>query len=343
MKSLINSEPRKIAIFRALQLGDLLCAIPAVRALKNAMPDSEITLIGLPWAEKFVERFSDYFSGFLKFPGYPGLPEQGYNAKEFIKFLQDAQSRQFDFLIQMHGDGSIINPMIHLLEVNVTAGYCKNGDYWDDKALFMPYPEGLPEIERHLTLMKFLGVPNKGKHLELPVFPEEEEQYIQISKRYKLKQNEYVCIHPGARDTKRWWAPEKFARVADTIAKRGYKVVLTGTSLERQTVRMVEDLMEFPAINLTGKTDLGTLAALIRDAKMVLSNDTGVSHIAAAVKTPSIIIFLASDPKRWAPLDKDLHRIILPKESENLKLVVRRVESVLMDEEDEKALGVEMN
>ena len=75
MDKLIDLQPKRIAIFRALQLGDLLCAIPAVRALKKNYPNAEITLLGLPWASTFVKRFSNYFSDFIPFPGYPGLIE----------------------------------------------------------------------------------------------------------------------------------------------------------------------------------------------------------------------------------------------------------------------------
>jgi ADP-heptose:LPS heptosyltransferase len=200
----------------------------------------------------------------------------------------------------------------------------------------MIYPEGIPEIERHLTLMKFLGLKTKGNHLELPILTQEEEACNFLKRKYQLKTKEYVIVHAGARDTKRWWSPENFALVADSIAHRGYKVVLTGTESEKKTVRAVEDCMEFPSINLAGKTELGTIAALVRDAKMVLSNDTGISHIAAAVETPSVVIFLASDPKRWAPLNKNLHHIILPQESSNTKLVLMKAERILMDEENEE-------
>ena len=68
--------------------------------------------------------------------------------------------------------------------------------------------------------------------------------------------------------------------------------------------------MNHPAVNLAGKTSLGMLGALIDDAHMLLSNDTGISHIAAALKTPSVVLFTNSEHQRWAPLNKDLHRTI---------------------------------
>jgi ADP-heptose:LPS heptosyltransferase len=68
--------------------------------------------------------------------------------------------------------------------------------------------------------------------------------------------------------------------------------------------------MKTPAIDLAGKTGLGSLAVLVSYAHLLISNDTGISHIAAAVRTPSIILFSTSDPSRWAPQNRQLHKIV---------------------------------
>src|SRR5690606_17437881 len=170
----------KIIIFRALQLGDMLCSIPAVRALRHAYPHAEIKLAGLPWARTLTERFSDYFDSFIHFPGYPGLPEQSFDAKTFLSFLNDIQAEEADLVLQMQGNGSIVNPMVELFGAKQTAGFYQKGHYYPDNGLFIEYPDKVHEIERHLLLMEHLKVPAQGKQLEFPLYPQDYDDFKKL-------------------------------------------------------------------------------------------------------------------------------------------------------------------
>jgi ADP-heptose:LPS heptosyltransferase len=78
----------------------------------------------------------------------------------------------------------------------------------------------------------------------------------------------------------RRWLPQRFAEVADRLAASGIRIVLTGSPDEAEVVQAVHQAMRMPALNLCGKTDLGGLAALLAQARLVVSNDTGISHVA---------------------------------------------------------------
>jgi ADP-heptose:LPS heptosyltransferase len=125
-----------------------------------------------------------------------------------------------------------------------------------------------------------------------------------------LEPGRYVCIHPGARDPARRWPAAGFAAVADTLAAEGFRVVLTGTAAECTCTAGVAAAMRFKALNAAGRTGVGAMAALLEGAALLVTNDTGVSHLGAAVGAPSVILFLASDPDRWAPPDRYRHRAI---------------------------------
>jgi ADP-heptose:LPS heptosyltransferase len=304
-------SPQRIAVFRALQLGDMLCAVPALRALRASYPRAEIVLVGLPWSRELVHRFDHYLDGHLEFPGYPGLPEQPVRARHVPFFLREAQRREFDLVLQMHGSGRITNPLVALLGARRYAGFREeHGFCTDDEALFLPWPEHGSEIHRLLRLMTFLGVTPDGEHLEFPIHDTDREAIRTVPALRSLAPGEYVCIHPGARRAEKRWPPEQFAAVADALAARGLRIVLTGTAAEAPLTRAVAAAMRERPIDAAGPMHLGALPALMADARLIICNDTGVSHLAAAIGVPSVVIFLAADPDRWAPLDAHRHRAI---------------------------------
>jgi ADP-heptose:LPS heptosyltransferase len=305
---LLPAEINKIAIFRALQLGDMLCTIPAIRALRKAYPNAHITLIGLPWAKSFTERFSAYFDGFITFAGYPGLPEQPFEPANFTRFLAKVQSEHFDLAIQMQGNGSIINPMMELFGAKYTAGFSKTDHYAPNNGLFLPYPEFGHEVERHLLLMHHLGIPSQSTDLEFPLQVEDEDKLASLN--LGIEPHQYVCVHPGSRGSWRQWPVEHFATLADYCAEQGLKVVLTGTKEESDIINAVIGHMKHEAINTAGLTSVGAVALLIKNTALLISNCTGVSHISAAFKTPSIVLSMDGEPQRWGPMDKKTHRTI---------------------------------
>ena len=299
---------QKIAVLRALQLGDLLCAIPAIRALRHAYPHTEITLLGLPWAKSLVERFPNYFNRFILFPGYPGLPEQTYDAQAFEKFLSTMNDEHFDLVLQMQGNGSIVNAMVELFGARCIAGFKPKDEHTQDKNLFLEYPEGIHEISRHLLLMKHLGIESTDTDLEFPLYQKDYDDLQNAG--LKIEPGQYVCIHPGSRGAWRQWPARYFAKCADHCASKGLTVVLTGTKEEMDIINKVWQDMKYEPVIAAGKTSLGAVAALIKNALALVSNCTGVSHIAAAFKTPGVIISMDGEPERWAPLNKQLHKTI---------------------------------
>lgn len=306
----------KIAIVRSLPgLGDLLCSVPAFRALRGAFPNAEITLIGLPNARTFVQRFYPYIDSFLAFPGFPGIPEASVDEVQLHDFLNQAQSIKFDLALQLHGNGCHTNAFTQQLGASIYAG-CYPGDgNCPDANFFLPYPDHQPEIWRSLILLEFLGIPLQGWHLEFPITEQDWQDWRKLLAISPLTVP-YACIHPGASTTERRWQPGSFARIADRLAALGLQVVLTGTADERELTQIVANRMQFPAVNLAGYTSLGALALLLKKANLLVCNDTGVSHLAAALQIKSVVIFSGSDPQRWAPLNRNLHRVVQVKDRE---------------------------
>src|SRR5438477_7258532 len=136
----MSKRIEQIAIFRALYLGDLLLAVPALRAIRAGFPDAEITLIGLPWAESFVHRFSRYIDRFVEFVGYPGIEEMPVDPERTQRFLDEQRAYGYDLVVQMHGSGETSDQFALDLHAKVTVGYYKER-HPAGLTVGRPYPE----------------------------------------------------------------------------------------------------------------------------------------------------------------------------------------------------------
>jgi ADP-heptose:LPS heptosyltransferase len=307
-----EADPSRILILRALQLGDMLCSVPALRALRARFPHARITLIGLSWARAFVRRFSGYLDGFLPFPGFPGLPGQISHGRGYCAFVRSAIALRSDLAVQMHGDGSLTNRIVASLGARRTVGFRRKERKGVPGVDTIPWPESGPEIRRWIALAAVLGAPSRGEHLEWPVTSEDMAALRRCDGVKSLRAGRFAVVHPGARATARRWLPERFAAVADHLSREGLDVVLTGSREEMPLTQAVARHMTRPALDLAGRIELDGMGALFTDARLLVSNDTGVSHMAAALGVPSVVIYGASDPDRWAPLDRLRHRRVLP-------------------------------
>ena len=300
-------------MFRALHLGDLLCSVPALRALRRAAPQAHIALVGLPWARSFVSRFSAYVDELVEFPGYPGFPEREATAAALQAFLSGMRRRSFDLALQLHGTGDDINDIVMDFGARRCGGFHPSGESAPGQ-WFLPWPEQEPEIHRYLSLMRLLGATELDERLEFPLGDEDREQALALLRELGLRSGRFLCVHMGARLRSRRWPTERFAQVVEYFAAAGWPVVLTGAAEETALIESagarLSPRLRSRVHSLLGRTSLGGVAALVAHSRALLSNDTGLSHVAAAVGTPSVIVSSGGDARRWAPLDRQRHQVL---------------------------------
>lgn len=303
---------RRIAVVRALYLGDLLLAVPALRALRQHYTEAEITLIGLPWAAAFAARLSAYVDRFLAFPGYPGIAEEAYSPERTSRFLAEQRAYGYDLVLQMHGNGSTSNAFALALGGRVTSGYYV-GAAPDGLSPAARYPTDQSEVLRNLGLARLVGCPALDDTLEFPVLAADRVEASGLLQDIAANApiTPLVGMHVGAKAPSRRWPFARFAAVADElIEQHGAHVVLTGNAADSAITRLVRLHMRHTPLDLAGKTSLGGLAAVIERMSLFIGNDSGPAHLAEAVGTPSITLFGPTDPRRWAPRDQRWHRIV---------------------------------
>jgi ADP-heptose:LPS heptosyltransferase len=294
---------QRVAVVRLrVGLGDLLCTVPALRALRAARPDLHVTLV--TWAEtaSVVERMSAYVDRLLPFPGFPGIPERPLDEAGWEPFLRAAAG--FDLAIQAYGDNMAANSATRTLGARLVGGFWPTDAPGDAPALHLRYPRDVHETWRHLRLFAHLGVPVDKRPgtaaLEFSAGPADRLAFAGLCERHALSPGRYAVVHPGATSPSRRWPADRFAAVADALAARGLRVVVTGVLAEREVTAAVTGSARCLPIDLTGATGLGAYALLLRHAALVVGSDTGTAHLAAAVGTPTVTVFLSGDPVRWA-------------------------------------------
>lgn len=318
-----------MVVFRALNLGDMLCAVPALRALRRALPTAHITLLGLPWSADFARRFTDLLDGHLSFPGYPALPERDTDILAWPGFLQSVQGQGFDLAVQMHGNGHHTNALLTLLGARVTTGFCEArglGDWpWH-----VPWPESGPEPRRLMALAQHLGAPADDLALAFPLGPTDRAAWVGRPDILGLRSGGYLCLHPGGREIRKRWPAHQFAAVADVlVGLTGLPVVLTGCEEETALTGAVRRAMRSPVLDAAAAVPVGGLASLIAGCRLLITNDTGASHLAAALRVPSVVVFRCTDVDRWAPMDRLRHRAVWDPAGERIDMVLHEARLLL--------------
>lgn len=309
----LDDEPESIAIVRLRTgLGDLLCTVPALRALRARLPKAHVALITFAEMRDVVDRMRPWVDELMGFPGHPGIPERSVRRSEVAPFYATARARGFDLALQMYGANPAAGDVTERLGARQTGGFLLRRARASERRSYIAYPRHEHEVRRHLTLMRHLGAeppddPRQAEALAFPLRPSDRVAAARLAAAAGLRAP-YALVHPGATSPSRRWPPERFAAVADALQRRGLRLGIVGTSVERPLARGLRQAMSAPAVDLTGRTDLGALAALLADASVLVGNDSGPAHLAAAVGTPSVTIFLSGDPVRWAYKSKR-HRV----------------------------------
>lgn len=300
-----------VVVVRALRgLGDILCAVPSLRFIRRTLPEARVRFVGVDEAEPLVKRFADYVDEFVAFPGYPGIPE-GPSVTGAAKCALDATP---DLVVQLHGDGSVSNRFAAGLRPHALAAHGTVLSEEGCRVVTRPYDHSGHEVERCLRVtgdgLRLLGAQpaEPTTDLEFRLSAAERAEASALLTEVGLADAPYVVLHPGSHLPDRRWPAEHFAAVSTALAERDVAVVVSGTDGERE---LAEQVAGEHGVSLAGRLSLGALGALFERSGGVITNDTGTSHVAAAVGASSVVVFMASDPGRWAPLDASRHRAVV--------------------------------
>lgn len=303
----LDSPPRKVVLLRASRIGDFVCATPALRALRAALPRAELTMISLPLLREVVER-SPHLDRFVPFPGFPGIAEQLFEPRAAAQFFLAMQAERFDLAIQLQGSGANSNPFMLLLGARATAGFVRPGEGPGLLDAALPYPAEGHEVRRMLALTSFLGASSQSEHTEFPLWPRDHAEARRLLAGAPAP---LIGLHPFARDATRRWPLERFVEVAHRLhVRHGGTLVLLGDTLDAEVADQVQRVFGRAALSLVGCTSVPVLGAVLARLALLVTNDSGPAHIAYALGTPTVTIFGGADPAAYGPLHACPARIL---------------------------------
>jgi predicted lipopolysaccharide heptosyltransferase III len=286
--------PRNILAIKLRYLGDVLLATPALHALKVAFPEARLTVL--------VNRGTD---DILR--GNPHvdeiLPLDRGSILQQSRFILDIRRRRFDTVVDLT-DGDRAAFLTWISGASVRIGF--NAEQrWTGRCYttVVTGGAGVHRIERDLAALAPLGIEARDRIPQIWLGPEDDARVDQLAAQLGIpRDRSWVVIQPGARYWFKAWPPQRFAEVADRLNERfGCQVLVAGSPQEAALTQAVADHAKSRLLNIAGRSDVRTLAALFKRSSLFVGNDTGAMHIAAAVGTPVVGLFGPSNPVEWGP------------------------------------------
>lgn len=298
---------RRLAVLRANGVGDYVVAEPALAALRTAYPTAQITLLGAAHTRPLVEDRPGPCDRHVQVPPTGGV--RVGNDPDAVPEVMEAwcaeqREHAYDLAVQLHGGGRNSNALLLRLGARVTAGAATPDAPRPDR--WVPYTPYQHDTLRWLEVAQAVGAaPFRWEPRVVATAAD------LLESRAVLPPSDapLVVVHPGATDGRRCYPEERLGAVARDLASRGARVVVVGGPTEGERVARVADGFGRHVETLVGGTGLGGLIGTLRRASLLLGNDSGPRHLAAAVGTPTAAVFTYANLADVAPLSRTWHRL----------------------------------
>lgn len=287
---------KRILVTFLMHLGDLTLTTPFIHALREAAPNSHISML-------VDEKLKDVVLNNPHLDEVLTIDKKGRDNSllALIACAHNLSKMKFDILINLHPNERC-SFLDALTRVKQRAGTCNVWfkPFWD---IYTPLDRSRHAADMYLDVLTQLGV-KELKHSGLEIFPGEEDTAAAQAFWSTVgvdPEDQLIGFNIGSAVITKRWAPERFARVADTLAERGYKIVFFGGGMDEEMVEEARGFMKAPAIKATGSFTIGQLAAAMRRCSLIITNDSGPMHVAISQKVPIVALYGPSHTDLYGP------------------------------------------
>ncbi|EYB69158.1 hypothetical protein DEIPH_ctg011orf0144 [Deinococcus phoenicis] len=296
------SEARNILAVRLDTLGDVLMTTPALRALKGGSPGRRLTLLTSPPGAA-VARLVPEIDEVLVYgaPWLKATPPRTSSVPD-LEMIHLLREQQFDaaVIFTVYSQNPLPSAMLcSLADIPLRLAHCRENPYqlltdWVRET----EPEGgiRHEVQRQLDLVAAVGARTPDERLSLSFSPGAAARVAERLAGLALTRP-WVVIHPGATAASRRYPPESFAQAARQLAGQGLTLLFTGSGGEAELIADIRRMAGGVGHSLAGELDLEELSALIARAPLLISNNTGPAHMAAALGTPVVDLYALTNPQ----------------------------------------------
>lgn len=298
------SGVRRVLIVRLRSIGDTVLITPALRALREFLPEAQIDVLLEDWVAPLLDGHEDVDRV---------IAIDCKNLASRLRVGRSLRRARYDVAFNLHA-GTTAALLVRASGATHRIGY-HHSRLKDLHNIIAPPADVLwgSEIKhtaaRHLALLKWTGVPLHGRRMPSRLaVTGQAVQSVEAKLRDAAQRSgvrfdettEIALVHPAAAFASKCWATKKFACVIEHLHARGLVPVVVSASNENRVLAALIAESSVPALAFPNMS-LPEVTALANRARIFLGNDSGVAHVAAAVSAPSVVIFGSSNPAQWSP------------------------------------------
>ena len=293
------TAPQRILLLRLERIGDLLMALPGIAAVRHFAPQAEIDLVVGSWNAELASAIPGVNRVISLDAAWLAREGEGLGMAALLRAATAWRRRRYDLAINFEPDIRS-NLLLAASGARWTAGYhsAGGGALLDQALEYDPSAHTADNARRLVSALFGAAAPSATALLNIPESERRRARALVGSAARPL-----VAMHVNGGRAVKQWDPARFAAVAQRLAlSRGATIVFTGAPADRPLIAQAASTLP-PGSSIDASKDISllTLAAILEQADVMVTGDTGPMHVAAAVGTPIVAVFGPSDPRRYAP------------------------------------------
>lgn len=295
---------RRVLVVRLRSIGDTVLATPSLIALRRFLPEAQIDILLEDWVAPLLDGF-DAVSNVVSY---------GKGTLERLHCARRLSRSRYDVAFNLHGGttatfftvASRARHRVGLGTYQFKYLYdhilASPADFWQRQAMH--------SAEQQLALLGFVGVPVDDRPKSRLTVTDAAAASVSERLAKSLSHGrEFALIHPASAFITKQWSTGNFARTAEFLADLGFHTIAVASKAEAGVLESLRTMSRVP-VTTFDDLSLPEVTALASRAKLFVGNDSGVAHIAAAVQTPTVVIFGSSNRVHWRPWTDASNKIV---------------------------------